>query len=585
VSGDAWIVLATLVAMVASMARGVLSPPAALVAATAFVYGVGVIEAEDALAGLSNPATVTIAGLYVVAGAVSHVDLLGPLIRRIAGPGAGRVTLGRLLVPSAASSAFVANTPVLAMMVPAVVRWADDNGNSPSRYLLPLSYATILGGALTVVGTSTNLVASGLADDSGLGDFSLFEPALVAGPIAVFGLILIVLTAPLLVPGRRPPHAETNPASQPLAVRMTVVAGGPLDGLNVGLANLRELDGVYLAEIERGDMRIAPVAPDRRLTAGDRLVFVGDVDRVGDLHAHPGLDPVAGEHPLDGGVFHEAVIGPTSPLVGRTVRGSDFRSRHQAVVIAIDRAGERLSGKLGPETLRAGDSLQLRAGPDFDPESSACRRDFILVTRMGAAEPVVDSPSAAVMPTVAVALVVLLPLVGDVSLLRAVTAAVGLLVLSRTIRPRDVWGFVNLNVVAMIAAAIGLGRAVAVSGLADDLADGIIDSLGSAGDFWAVLGVLLAAMILTEAITNVAAVALIFPTAVTVAGSTGIDPATMVIGVAVAASMSFLTPIGYQTNTMVWGPGRYRFGDYLRFGAPLWLVAWLGATTMVVLLG
>jgi di/tricarboxylate transporter len=148
-----------------------------------------------------------------------------------------------------------------------------------------------------------------------------------------------------------------------------------------------------------------------------------------------------------------------------------------------------------------------------------------------------------------------------------------------------VWEFVDLNVVAMIAAAIGLGRAVAVSGLADHLADGIIDSVGSAGDFWAVLGVLLAAMILTELITNVAAVALIFPTALTVAASTGIDPEIMALGVAVAASMSFLTPIGYQTNTMVWGPGRYRFSDYLRFGAPLWLVAWLGTTTMVVALG
>lgn len=575
----------TLGLMIVSIIRGFLSPAAGIVAATALVYGVGVIDAEDALAGLSNPAPVTVAGLYVVAGAVSRVDLLAPLVRTMAGPGGGRAALGRLVVPSAGASAFVANTPILAMLVPAVVRWADDNDTSPSRYLLPLSYATILGGALTVVGTSTNLVASGMADDAGLGEFSLLGPAKIAAPIAVVGLALIVLTASWLVPARRPPHAETDPVSGPLAVRMTVVGGGSLDGVTVGVANLRHLDGVYLAEIERGDMRVAPVGPDRRLSGGDRLVFVGDVDRVADLHAHEGLTPVAGEHPLEGGVFHEVVVGASSPLVGRTVRGVDFRSRHQAVVIAIDRAGERLSGKLGPESIRAGDTLMLRTGPDFDAEASSTRRDFLLVTRLGSAEPKAHDRMSVAATILAIAAVVLLPLIGDVTILRSVTAAVGVLIVSRAIRPRDVWEFIDLNVVAMIAAAIGLGRAVAVSGLADDLADGIIDSVGSAGDFWAVLGVLLAAMILTELITNVAAVALIFPTALTVAASTGIDPEIMVLGVAVAASMSFLTPIGYQTNTMVWGPGRYRFSDYLRFGAPLWLVAWLGSTTMVVALG
>ena len=577
--------LITLGVMVTSIVRGLLSPAAAIVAATGLVYGVGVIDAEDALAGLSNPAPVTVAGLYIVAGAVSRVDLLAPLVRAVAGPAVGRAAVGRLVVPSAGASAFVANTPILAMLVPAVVRWADDNDTSPSRYLLPLSYATILGGALTVVGTSTNLVASGLADDAGLGQFSLLAPAQIAAPIAVVGLALIVLTASRLVPARRPPHAETDPVSGPLAVRMTVVEAGSLDGVTVGVANLRHLDGVYLAEIERGDMRVAPVGPDRRLSGGDRLVFVGDVDRVADLHAHDGLTPVAGEHPLEGGVFHEVVVGASSPLVGRTVKGVDFRSRHQAVVIAIDRAGERLSGKLGPEAIRAGDTLLLRTGPDFDAEASSTRRDFLLVTRLGAAEPRTHDRLSVAATIVAVAAVALLPLVGDVTILRSVTLAVGVLIVSRAIRPRHVWEFVDLSVVAMIAAAIGLGRAVAVSGLADDLADGIIDLVGSAGDFWAVLGVLLTVMILTELITNVAAVALIFPTALTVAASTGVDPEIMALGVAVAASMSFLTPIGYQTNTMVWGPGRYRFSDYLRFGTPLWLVAWLGATTMVIALG
>jgi di/tricarboxylate transporter len=555
------------------------------VAATAVVYGFGVIDAENALAGLSNPAPVSVAGLYVVAGAVSRVDLLAPLLRVVAGSGTRRGALARLVVPSAGASAFVANTPILAMMVPAVVRWADENDTSPSRYLLPLSYATILGGSLTVVGTSTNLVASGLTVDHGLGELSLLDPGRIAAPVVVLGLILVVLTAPRLVPARRPPHAESDPTSRPLTVRMTVVAGGSLDGLTVAEAHLRELDGVYLAEIERGDLRVAPVGPDRRLSGGDRLVFVGDVDRVADLHAHAGLVPIAGESPLEGGVFHEVVVGSSSPLVGLTVRGVDFRSRHQAVVVAIDRSGERVSGKLGSETIRAGDSLMLRTGADFDADNITCKRDFLVVSRLGAAEPRVHDRVAMAATSLAVLAVVLLPLVGGVSILRSVTAAVGVLVVARTIRPRDVWGFVDLNVVAMIAAAIGLGRAVELSGLGDQLADGVINAVGTKGDFWAVLGVVLAAMILTEVITNVAAVALVFPTGLTVAASAGVDPKIMALGMAVGSSMSFLTPIGYQTNTMVWGPGRYRFVDYLRFGAPLWMVAWLGTTAMVVIVG
>jgi di/tricarboxylate transporter len=166
--------------------------------------------------------------------------------------------------------------------------------------------------------------------------------------------------------------------------------------------------------------------------------------------------------------------------------------------------------------------------------------------------------------------------------LRAVTIAAGVLVVGGVIRPRDVWRLIDLRIVTMIAAALGLGRAVAVSGLADQVADVIVEATSGSGDLTAVLGVLLAAMVLTEAVTNAAAVALVFPTALSVAESTGVDPRRMAIGVAVAASASFLTPIGYQTNTMVWGPGRYRVSDYLRLGTPLCLVAWVGTSLMVV---
>ncbi len=582
---EAWATAAAVAAMVVALARGWLSPAAAVVATTAGLFAAGVIGASDALAGLADPAPVAIAGLYVVAGAAARSGLLESLTSRLLVDTGPRRAVARVAVPAAAASSVLANTPVVAMAVPALVRASDERGVSASRYLLPLSYATILGGSLTLVGTSTNLVAAGLVSSAGLDEWNLLAPLSIAGPVVLVCLGVLVVAAPRLLPDRRVPAGDDG-AQREFAVVMVVRDDGELDGRTVREAGLRHLDGVYLVEIHRGGSVVAPVAPDRRLAGGDRLVFVGDVTRIVDLREMEGLDPdVDGGDLLDGGHLVEVVVGPGSPLLGRSLREVGFRGRHQAAVVAVHRAGERLGGKLGELRLRVGDTLALLAGPDFDPSGPDTRRDFALVTDLGPRRPPHVRRRDALAAVVALATVVVLPLSGATGVLRAVTVAVGILVVVGAILPRHVWEFVDLDVVAMVAAAIGLGRAVEVSGLGGVLASRLLEVTAGLG-VWVTVALLVAVvMVLTELVTNVAAVTLVFPVALEVAGRTGLDPAVVVLGVAVAASMSFLTPIGYQTNTMVWGPGRYRLSDYLRLGLPLSAIVWSSTSTLVVALG
>jgi len=487
------------------------------------------------------------------------------------------------VVPSAGASAFLANTPIVAMLIPEIVRWGDRRRVSASRYLLPLSFATILGGALTVVGTSTNLVASGLSAESGFGELSLFDPAKVALPVVVIGLVLIVAFAPLLIPDRRPPSLD-DPRERPFTVAMTVASDGRLGGSTVEEAGLRSLDGVYLVEIERQGSVVSPVSPERRLDPGDRLGFVGDMENVVDLHRFEGLESATGDSGLEDGDFYEVVVGQSSSLVGRTLRDARFRSRHHAAVVAIHRSGTRLESKLGEVAIHVGDTLLLRVGPEFEAGAAAVRDDFVVCTALSAGQSARATLLKSVVTIAAVSLVALLPAFGLTSVLRSVTLAGGLLVIGGAVSPAEAWNMIDLRIVAMIAGALGLGRAVAVSGLGDELAGRIIDITSSTGDLGAVIGVLLATMLLNQLITNVAAVALIFPTALAVAATTDVDPHRMILGVAVASSASFLTPIGYQTNTMVWGPGRYRLTDYVKLGAPLWFVTLVG-TGIIVTMG
>ncbi len=587
-SVDVLLTVAVLVVLVVALAREA-APPAAVILGglIALVLG-GVIPAGEAFVGFSNSATVTIAGLFVVARALQeHAGIERGLARLLGSGRAGRASLARLVVPVVPASAVMANTPLVAALAPMVRTWAERHGRAPSQYLMPLSFAAILGGVITTIGTSTTLVVSGLVEESLGRGLGFLEVTPMGLPVAVGGTAVLLLLAPRALPDRRGIEAEVAAHERDYTFRMLVEPGGPLDGSTVRGAGLRNLESVFLARIDRDGHDIAPVGPDQLLEGGDLLTFVGRVEAVTGMQDRAGL--VHTERPqtqlLDGDTaghrFYDAVIGRDSYLAGRSLKEASFRGRYGGVVLAVHRAGERVAGKLGEVRLQPGDALLIQsdvaftqrwAGPgdfaliapldDEDPEPSP-RRRLVLVTALG---------------------MVGLAASGLVAILPAVLGACAVLLGTGTLAFHEARDALDLDVLLIVAGAIGIGAAVQAGGLAGVVGDGIAAVAAGGGPAVALATLVVGTLILTELITNVAAAALMVPLALSIAPAAGADPRTLAVAVAVAASASFLTPIGYQTNTMVYGLGGYHFGDYWRLGLPITLVVVAVTTTVGVLL-
>jgi di/tricarboxylate transporter len=573
---QAWYTLAVTLIALYLLARESYGPANVMMGAVIALLLARVITASEAFAGFGNSAPITVAALYILARSVEKTGLLQPVLALLLGRGSQRGSLGRLTVASAGASAFLNNTPLVAMLIPPITDWAERNGQSPSRYLMPLSYAVILGGVVTLIGTSTNLVVSGLLDAKTGQPMGMFEITPIGLPVAVAGVLVLTLTASRLLPERRPARkdlTELEAEFREFSLSMRVVPNGPLAGRTVEEAGLRNLQGVFLAEVERGGEQIVPVASTTRLQGGDRLCFVGRVDQVVDLQAMRGLESTEQHHmkAFDTArhTFFEAVVGVNSPLVGKTLKEAQFRSRYQAAVAAIHRAGQRVNAKLGDVELRVGDTLLLLADPAFRSRWRD-RSDFLLVSQFGGTPPGVTKKAWFV--GLVIVLVVLVAGAGFLPMLEVSLLAAVALVAFGVLTAGEARNAVDLDVIIMVAASFGIGAAMEKSGLAGVLAGGLVDVFDGLGPMGVLLGVILATSLVTELITNNAAAALLFPIAYATAIQIGADPRLFAIAVATMASTSFLTPIGYQTNTMVYGPGGYRFGDYARLGAPLTIV-------------
>lgn len=559
-----------LIATFVTLAKEWFPPPATMTSAVIALLVTGVISSDEAFQGFSNPAPITVAALYVLARAVEKTGALQPLVAATLGKGEGRrVSLLRLVLPTAAASAFLNNTPIVAMLVPQVTDWAERRSQSPSRYLMPLSFAAILGGVVTAIGTSTNIVISGLLESIGEPPLGMFEISAVGVPVVVVGLALIVLLAPVLIPERRAVGSDLEGEFREFVLNMLVERGGPLDGKSVEDAGLRQLQGVFLVELEREGEVIA-VSPATVLHGEDRLVFVGKADLVVDLQGMRGLVSTEREH--TGGLdtarhtFFEAVVGSVSPLVGRTLKEVSFRGEYQAAVVAIHRAGGRVKAKLGQVRLQVGDTLVILADPQFRGRFRD-RNDFLLVSMLGGAPPV-PTGRAWIAGAVA-ALIVGGAALGLMPILHLSLVGAVVLVATGVLTPWDARSAVDLNVIVIIATAFGLGAAMESSGLAAFFAETLVTAFGGFGTTGVLVGLVVATIVLLSLITNNAAAVLMFPIAISAAASLDVDARPFAIAVAVAASASFLTPIAYQTNLMVYGPGGYRFFDYARLGIVL----------------
>ena len=571
---EAWFTLAVTILTLVLLVRETLAPANVMLGATVLLLVVGIITPAQAFSGFGNSAPITVAALYVLARAVEKTNLLQPVLSFLLGEkGGDRGSLNRLLPTSAAASAFLNNTPLVAMLIPPVTDWAERTGKSPSKYLMPLSYAVILGGVVTVMGTSTNLVVSGMLEAKGLAPMGIFEITPIGLPVAVIGVLVLVLTAPFLLPARRGARRDLERVAREFNVTMVVEPGGVIDGKPVSEGGLRHLQGVFLVEVGRGGESIAPVDSRMVLQGGDRLCFVGQVDNIVDLQSMRGLVSTEMPHltPFDSvkHTFFEAVVGVPSPLVGKTLKEIDFRSRYQAAVVAIHRAGHRINAKLGEVDLKVGDTLVLLADPAFKSRWRD-RTDFLLVSQLGGTPPAV-SRKAWFVGLVTVAIVFIAGL-GILPMLQASLLGAIALIAFGVLTATEARNAVDLDVILVIATSFGIGAAMEGSGLAAKLSELLVGGFDGMGLLGVALGIILATSLVTEIITNNAAAALLFPIAFASAERLHQDPRVFAIIVAVMASTSFLTPIGYQTNTMVYGPGGYRFSDYSRLGAPLTIV-------------
>jgi di/tricarboxylate transporter len=603
--------LAVVSITVALLVRDRVAPAMAVLGATIALLVSGVINPAQAFAGFANPAPITVAALFIVARAVEKTGALQPLVNAALGrvPPGREPGLARLLIPTAGASAFLNNTPIVAMVAPQVAEWARKRGFSPSRYLMPLSFATILGGMLTLVGTSTNLVVSGLLEQAGHPPIGMFEITRLGLPVAAIGIAFLVVFSRFLLPERRTARQAMEEEYREFAMQAVVLPGGAMDGQTVEAAGLRHLQGVFLAEVRRReevtatagvdslvtgvdsgggirypDVVIAPATPETVLLGGDELTFVGRVDVVRDLQGMSGLASAEQKHTLGSEeaahTFFEAVVSGASSLAGSTLAEADFRNRFQGVVVAIHRAGARVNQKLGGVRLKEGDTLLVLSDRGFR-DRWRDRNEFLLVSHLGGNPPPSTRNAllvgAITVGVVAVAGAGLLPMLHTALLGALAIVAFGIL------SPSEARSALDMDVLVVIAASFGIGAAIDQSGLAAILGKLVLLGLDQWGPVAVLLGVVLATSIMTELITNNAAAVLIFPVALSAAASAGLDPRPFAIAIAVAASASFLTPIGYQTNTMVYGLGGYRFTDYFRLGLPLNLAVILAILLFVPL--
>ena len=570
---QAWASIAVVLATLGLLLWERFTPDKVLLGAVAALMGTGILAPRDALAGFWNPGVLTIAVLFVLVAALRTTGAIRWIGDWVLGRPRGEYAAqARMVAICAPLSAFINNTPIVAMLTSAVEHWSRRSRIAPSKLLLPMNYATILGGMCTLVGTSTNLIVAGLvAGQAGMAPLRMFDPLGVGSVAAVAGCAYLLTVGRWLLPVRRSALEQATDTRE-YAVEMEVEPGGAVAGRTVGEARLRQLAGSFLVElIRRGEVHAA-VPPDATLQAGDRLVFVGVTDAVRELRRVPGLRPATDQlFKLDGDgrrTLVELVLSHSAPAVGRTLVESQFRSHYNAAVIAISRHGRRLLQKPGDVVLQAGDTLLVETDAGFMRRHGGAP-DFMMVNRVdGVAH--VDRPRALLALGLVGAMIVSNTVLG-VDILWSAVAAAGLAVALGCVGLTELRRSVDLRLLVVIASAFALGAALQSSGVAA-AAGGLLAGWSGEDPLLALALVYLSALAFTELVTNNAAAILVFPIALAVAGQLGVDPMPFVIAVMMGASAGFMTPIGYQTNLMIYAPGGYRFTDYLRVGAPLSLV-------------
>lgn len=546
-----------------------------------------VITVKEAFSGFSNEGMLTIGLLFAISGALQSTGVLNSLINFILKGSRKNGIKGlllRLLLPIAFLSAFLNNTPIVAMIISPLKRWSEQNNLSISKFLIPISYAAILGGMCTLIGTSTNLIVHGLMIENGYSGFGFFELSKIGIPIAIVGLGYLSSFAYKMLPQSKTVTSEIEQNSRDYVIELKVKNEYQFIGQTIENAGLRHLKGLYLFQIERENKIISPASPNEIIKLDDRLFFTGLPQTILELQKTPGLEIIEDlnfdlkNYDSERLKTFEVVISPSSPLINQRINKSNFREKYNAVIIAIHRNGERIREKIGNINLRVGDTLLLLSDKQFKNRWYNSK-DFYLVSELTG---VPSKPKWHAFFSATVFIVALaLSFSGLVPLISAMGIAAVALVLSGTLSKENVILSIDWKVLLIIASSFGIAIAMEKSGVGGFFAEALMSVSQNFGMIGIIAGVYLTTAIYTNFITNNTAAVLMFPIAFSIALKLNVDIHPLAVAIALGASSSFATPISYQTNLMVYGPGNYKFRDFVNVGMPMQLVTFVIAVPLI----
>ena len=535
--------------------------PSFIFAGAAFIaFMAGMIDLSSLASNFTNSSLLTLILLILASSALEKTRLISWVSRNISEGRLGTV-VAKLGISTALLSSFTNNTAVVVSLIGAIKR---NQQHAPSKLLIPLSYAAILGGTLTLIGTSTNLIINSFVEDAGLPSLNFFTPTLIGLAVLVGGVLILIPLSYFL-----PSYDDGSQDDLPYFLEARVEPGSPLVGRSVSENNLRALRKLFLAEVIRDGKTTASIDPDFILQARDRLLFCGDVESVATLQEIQGLT-LFGQHHLNGQSFVEVVVSSSASFCNKTLKTSQFRDRFDAVVVAIRRGHERLEGGLGNITLTAGDTLVLVPGKRFEEQRQQHSKEFVLMNDLDSSAKLDADKSALVLlgfaAVIGLALTNILPIIKGLAGFLLLLVAFGVVQLSELRRRFPV------DIVVIVGSALSIAQLMISSGLSEQMGQMFIEAFNGWGVFGALVATYLMTLVLTELVTNNAAAALSFPIGYSMAVGYGVDPMPFIMAVLFGASASFISPYGYQTNLLVYSVGNYHLTDYLRIGIPISIV-------------
>jgi len=589
VSFGAIFVFGVLVFIIISLYFELLGPSFTFMVGVAALGIAGILTPEEILSGFANEQIAVIIMLLLLGDVIKHTGVIEILFDRYFRYARNyRGFLSRMMIMISGFSAFLNNTPLVALMMPYVHNWCKRNNISPSKFLIPLSYAAILGGCATLIGTSTNLIVNGLVVDQqiipDLPPLDIFDFVWVGIPMMIIGYVYLIFFSDKLLPARIDAFSDYSSSNREYHIEARVRKKSHLIGKTIGETNILSTEGLYLIEIIRGSYKISAVAPDVVLEADDVLIFTGDTNRIVDLvdsNSGLSLSEVGMMNKRKRSEIIEIVISQNSTIINKQVKEVNFRGKYDAAILSVHRNGEMLKGDISDISLKAGDVLLLYAGEDFISRTTHSQ-DFYFISKVR--DFVKLETYKIVLLLGGTLLAILLSAFNIISLFMGLLIMILTSLALRVTHPKDLPKAIDYNLGMIIVLSLALGTAMIKTGAADLMAGGFIKIFIPFGNIGLLFGIYLITAFLAAYITNKAAVAIIFPISLTMASNLYLNPLPFILVVSYAAAANFMTPIGYQTNLMVYGPGGYSFKDFFKIGFPLTMIYMVATIVILTLL-